>query len=340
MKHSFLFITLLIVFSFAGCKKNRFKKNEFLDALYTNKVQPEIESSINQLETLKLKLNSFIDGVTNLSDVQSSFAEFYLASENIAYYNLGDISKTYIFSRVYKTSLDTSLILEHYNNNSTFSAEDIEGLANTAKGIYSVEFLLNSSTFQDSINSLKFQNYLLANIQQVENNLTQYQTNWTVYSANFIESESTGVSDSYNIVYNRLIHVLEDIINKRLQPLVESNSNEHLPGHYQAIEFALIRTLLIQTRKIFMGYGIENFNSIYINIRKKNKNLAEEISKKLELLIKETNDYNDSLNPNKTADLIQIESIIEKTEEILILLKLDAADELGIILTFGDSDGD
>lgn len=329
-------------FGIYACKKNRFKKENFLSDLYTQKIDPEIASAVSAVDGAIQAWDTYSSDVSesNKTAFYGAFNAFHQEMEKLTFYNLGDVGATYIFSRMYKTKIDTTLIQEGYNAQATFVEADIPPYVNTQKGLYAMEYLLFSNRFKDSLDDTKFLSFMGAHLAYIKSTLTEFQTSWSIYEKNFISSTEGGVSDSYNMVVNRIIHVLEDLSIKRIGKLVETDDATIGVGYYSSTSFRNIQVQVDQLHKVYNGIGVAEFNSVYNNVRKKNKKLADQINEQFDVVIAQSNAMNEELTYYVNEDQATLDLYTGKLNELLKLFKVDVQDELDIILTFGDTDGD
>lgn len=336
-----LAIGLLIGISFA-CKKNRFKKEVFLDELYQYKTSPEINKAIELTTDFQNQWDLYSTDKTT-SNYEAVKTQFHLVSdqmEAINFYNLGDVGAIYIFSRFYKTTVDTTGVMEAYNSQESFNSIDIANYTNTKKGLFTLEYLLFSNSFQDSLTDSKFISFVTSQISDFKSSLIEFQNSWNIYQDNFIKSNGTGVSDSYNIVINKMIHVLEDLINKRIALPMQSNDPSIGVGYYSDRTFKNIKKQVEQLNAVYIGIGTNAFNSVYNNVRKKNKKLADKVSTKFEEIIDLNSVMTKEMAYYISEDPVALNTYNDKLIELLGLFKVDIQEELDIIITFGDTDGD
>ena len=337
----FSVVILMLVIGFA-CKKNRFKKDDFLTDIYAYKIEPEIKASVNTIADFKTVWNNFNahNSPANFTLVQSSFIKMSKSIEIILCYNFGDVAGTYTYSRFYKTGIDTIAIKTLYNEHEVFNANEISSYTNTQKGEFAIAYLLFGETFQDSINLEKYQNFVSAHIDYFGEAVAEMQNNWSIYEKNFTENKQDGVSDVYNILINRIIHLTEELIAKRIEDPLESGNPNSVIGAFTKTGMDKIKTQVQSLNDIYYGHGTTEFNSIYNNIRKKKKKLADEIGDKFSELITKGTSMDGDLSSYITDDSTELLAYKSLLIELLTLFKVDVQEELDIIITFGDTDGD
>jgi predicted lipoprotein len=192
----------------------------------------------------------------------------------------------------------------------------------------------------DSISSAKYRSYLVAQVETLQDNFLQIKNSWDTYETNFVNKSDEGVEGSYNIVVNRIVHLLEDLIDKRINVPLEAADAKLAVGNWSSLAWVNIKTQVSQLNDIYRGNGTAAFNSVYNSVHKKNRKLADEIQSKFENLIETGNAMTSTMEYYVTTGTSELIQYKEALKELHILFKLDVVKELDIVLTFGDNDGD
>ncbi len=325
-----------------ACAKNRFDKEDFLNDLYVQKTDPEIKTALNFTLNLQNEWAVYATNpiAENFTRVKTEFVALANHLENINFYNLGNVGAVHVFNRFYKTTIDTTEIKENYNAAEVFNELTISEYTNTQKGIFTLEYLLYGKTFQDSLTDPKFINFVNAHLIALNSAIIDFQNSWNAYEKNFIESEGSGVSDSYNIVLNRIIAVLEDLIVKRITPIIDENNPSLGIGFLSNQSLQKIKIQVQQISDVYRGVGVENFNSIHTNLHKKNKKLAEKVLAKFDEIIAFGGTMTQEMAYYIDNDEATLLSYKSKLIDLLAYFKGDVQAELEYVITFGDTDGD
>jgi predicted lipoprotein len=340
MKKLFPFLVLLVLTG--SCGKNKFKRSDFLQDFYTHKIWPdflETESRVNDLQATIDAFNLNPDA-TNFGLVRDAFKTTLTCFEKIAFYNIGDINAISVYNAAYKTSVDTAEIWSNYTNASVFTADQVSTYGNKEKGIYTIEYLLFFEHATDSINVARYRSCLAAQVETLADNFAQIKTSWSVYESNFVSKSDEGVEGSYNIVINRIVHLLEDLIAKRINVPLDAADEKLAVGYWSSAAWTNIKTQVSQLHAIYMGNGDSEFNSVYNSVHKKNRKLANEIESKFKSLADAGSAMNEGMQYYVTTGSAELVQYKETLKELLVLFKLDVVKELDIVLTFGDNDGD
>ena len=337
-------IICLVVLSsfFASCKKNKFKRSEFLQEFYDYKIDPELKLANDETTSFLNAWDNYLvnQNSDNLNAVKGSFNEALYHLDQIQFYNLGEISQTYIYNKFNKASIDTIEMWNFYDANSIITENDVASLANPQKGFYAVEYLLFAPYLSDSLNSAKYRSWINGYISDISSNLSTLKTSWGVYQKNFTENLDDGVDGSFNIVCNRIIHSLEDIIDKRINPVLLSGDIKQGVGHFSDNSLGSIKRQVQQLNDVYLGNGTQIFNSVHNYLRKKKKKLAEEVKSDFEEVISYQNGLSQGFEWYLNNDIQAIETYKQMLTDILVKFKLDVTSAMGIVLTFGDTDGD
>lgn len=341
MKRLF-FPTLLVIILLSGCGKNKFKRSEFLQDLYDQKIWPDLLETENRVAGFSSGWDAYkaSPGATQLTDLKVKFSDCLYSFEKIAFYNLGDISTVSVYNGAYKTSVDTVTLWDKYGAATFFTSTTIQGYTTKEKGIFTLEYLLYASSFQDSMSSPKFVQFMTAQVETLEENFAAIKTAWSTYEKNFVSADDEGVEGSYNIVINRVIHQLEDIIDKRINDPLNAGDLSVAVAFRSDNAWKNIKEMVSQLNSIYLGKGTEEFNSIYNSVRRKNKKLADQISEAFDQVISTGDSMTKSMSYYLSTGSAELVSYKEMLKEILVYFKLDVVKELDIVLTFGDNDGD
>ncbi len=334
-KISLIFLVLLAVLS---CKKNKFKVKTFLPNLYEFKIEPEIKNVVSETDNIVEKWGEINQNSIELGDLniyRIMYENYLNEAYSILLYNFGDISKIYVYNRFYKASIDTIQVIEAYTSNTVFSAEAVQSQNNKTKGIAAIEYLLYNVNANDSIlTSQNYRNYIQYQLKALSLEVSNIQVSWSVYQGNFESMVDEGVEGSYNVLVNRIIHVLEDLVIKKIgTPLVQV-------GYYNHSQLTFIKSSIQSAYTIFKGEGTEQFNSIYNHIRKKNKKIANQLNADWEILIEYGTNLEADYNYYFNSDQEKLRTYLDKIKGLIIKLKVDVPPLIGISLTFGELDGD
>lgn len=338
-RFSVLFLVVLLICS---CAKNKFKGSQFLQDFYTYKIEPDLAGTADALTHLQTRFKEFNQNpdASNFEVLQDQFRLTLRAFEQIAFYNLGDISAVSVYNAVYKVNIDSSAIWSDYADAANFTTDQVIAYGNKEKGVYALEYLLFFPGAEDSSGSPKYRSFLGAQVGALVENFEQVKTAWSTYEKNFVSKSDEGVEGSYNMVVNRIVHALEDLIDKRINPVLDAGNSEWGAGYWSSTSWSNIKTQVEQLKAIYLGNGTKSFNSIYNSVHRRNRKLADQIRDTF-LALEETGaQMNAAMDYYATTGSSELVQYKEKLKELLVQFKIDVVHELDIVLTFGDNDGD
>ncbi|UKN02194.1 hypothetical protein K6119_01510 [Paracrocinitomix mangrovi] len=341
MRFSFL-VFLIFLIGFSSCKKSRFKRSDFLQEFYDYKVKPDLLNLNSQVFDLQ---NKWLDYLNNQSNsnfdlFKDQFDLTFAAIDNATFYNLGDISQTYIYNKFNKSGIDTVNAWGFYADNTVVTTSAVASLPNNQKGFYFIEYLVFSDFSQDSLSSLKYQSWISSCIEDLSNNVGDLEFSWSIYEKNFTSNTDDGVSGSFNVVCNRIIHSLEDLIDKRLNPVLEAMDTDQIIGGNSGNGLKSVKRLFFQLEAVYLGNGDQQFNAIHNYLKKKDKKLADSVTERFSDISSDLNSMNNEMEWYLLNDVAALESLKQKLTDLLVVFKLDVTNAMGVILTFGDTDGD
>jgi predicted lipoprotein len=239
----------------------------------------------------------------------------------------------------------------------------IDGLGSRGKGLSTIEYLLFDPALDDAaLLALLTENpqrmdYMVATIENTHTKAEELHDFWTVGNDNygnvFIASEQyNNVShDSISILANEMVQLLENVANmKSGHPLGELDGGMPHPELVEAgrseASIALIISNLESVQRTFNGssgvsdgLGFDDYLN-YLDAEFKSQPLADAINAQLDTTMVA---WQAVEVPLKTAVVTNPESVaqaITETRTLLRLLKADMANQMGIVITFSDNDGD
>ena len=337
MNRNQIILIFLSLITCIACQKSKFKVKTFLPELYDFKIEPELTTLNSEITSLTTEFSDIKTEITdlNIESFRDKYKPFLANVESVNFYNLGDISAIYVFSRFYKSKMDTTKLWSFYNSQPSFHQEDIAAQINSIKGITSIEYLLFNPQAKDSLlGSDKYVNFLHAQLQSAELELENIVFSWSVYKSNFVALNEKGIDGSYNIVVNRIVHGFEEIIKKTMSnPLINSDN-------FSRTRLSIIRASIQQKYDVYMGIGTQPFNSIYNHTRRKKKKLADEVKLDFENLILEGVELIDDYDTYFVQNPSKLVSYRTNIENLMLKFKIDVISALKLTATISDSDGD
>jgi len=237
------------------------------------------------------------------------------------------------------------------------------------RGISALEYLLfdpvNGNTTilsnytANSAASSQRLNYLLGLAQDIHTNAHSILTAWAPSGGNyiqtFISANGNDQNSSIGFLVNQIVAFADYIKNDKIgDPLGEQNNSLTNPACSTCVEtfysnhaFASITTNYQSINNVFFGIGNNGvkglgFDSLLnvLNSTVGSELLSKAVQGKMDTINIEINAFNVPLQQAVTSDASQVTTLFNSSKQLLVLLKIDMVNSLGVILTTTDNDGD
>ena len=232
-----------------------------------------------------------------------------------------------------------------------------------SKGLQAIDYLVNKRGYSDLelVNyfdsSAHAKTYLKAVTEDLLNNITYVDDQWTSYSDNFINDfETNSQGSSISILVNALCLHYEFYVRRGKigLPLGVFNgfSQQAMPElvecyHYgESLPFA-VRS--VQSLKKFIngnnfagqdeGLGLDDYMD-FVNAQQNSDQLSEVINTQMELIITELNSLNDPLSNEVIQNKPAVSTAYDYMQQLVPYIKVDMTSALGVLITYQDNDGD
>ena len=329
-----------------------FDQTEMLAAYYSTTINPRLnnlkiaaESLNNQIQTQDINLGN-IDATRGLYikllDAYQAWEifKFHPSSANGTLYNRLNIFPT-----------DTTSVL----NNNENQISDVSVIVKDQVGIPALEFLLfgNEGMTKKSVaNRLAVGNYtyLRALSQNILDNLSAFQTDWTNYSTSFTTTTGSGDGTPIALFANSFVQDFEYLKNVKMK-IPAGRYDRVLKPHFAEGFFAQksIDNLLLHLDRIISTFknsddlGLDDYCACLSVNRTSSTSLDNDI----------LNGFNNARNTlanlqgkkiqdvlNSPSDLDIFNSVIDQLQAITPFLKSEMIPYMGVKISYQDNDGD
>jgi predicted lipoprotein len=318
--------------------------------------------SVNSLDSAITDFNASPNS-TKLSNVQSLFKSAYIAWESVSEYNyFGPASTTQpVLSGINIFPTSTTQIDANISTNNN----NVNTFANTAaKGFPALDYLLfgaGGSTLVNYTTDAEAANrktYLAAVATDIRTEVTTVLTAWSASGGNYINTflsgTGTSVSSSLGLLINSLDEDFEILKNDRLGvPLGKipvGTTSPVLPkeveAYYSGISAQLALAQLRTVQGIFLGTAGQGNGlgliTYLINAKAKYNGglLSDTIKAAFTLAVSNLQAVPDPLSQTIQANPAGADAAFAQIQQLVALLKTDMPSSLGVLITYGDNDGD
>ncbi|MBE2223587.1 MAG: imelysin family protein [Anaerolineae bacterium] len=338
-----------------------FDRREMLSNLTYQIILPTHETLESSAEALVQSTQIFVGNpnAENLDSLQNAWLETNLAYMATTPFDFGPVHDTRLHSKLDNRPVDTAYIDETLANDTVITTNSVSDIGSNKIGLGAMEYLIfdaeNGDTvilaaFQDDENADRRQAYLLAlaeNIYKTTKNLTAiWDTNGSNYAQWFVES-SGEMESSMNMLVNQMLADLEEIITLRIGfPLGKLSGGVSRPEHVEAPYSQMSLPRIIATVEALQtiysggaGSGLDDYLD-FLGATYEEELLSQVIHNQFDMTLEALNAVEDPLAIAVDTNSGQVEAAYQELNKLLVLLKVDMANHLGIVLTFNDNDGD
>lgn len=349
-------ILMNIVFVCFSCQKNddkeeaSFDRSEMLTSIANHVVSPTLtsfEQAVFTLDSLVKQVNGG-DTVTIIDAIKTQWEVSINIWKKWEIYNIGDIKTTYITNKIDKWPINESFISDFITNNDSITEPFIDGKGSTSKGLHALEYLLYQPGTSDDVkvacqDSVYFQYIagVAANLVTLAGTL---QTEWSNYKGTFISETGNTSSGTINLLLNEQVSILEEILNAKLgKPLGNDNGGTSVPtqveSYYAQTSFSHIEANLKGLEASFTGENELGINSL-LNFLNGNSEFTASVLTQFETCYTALSVISSPLSEAVDTQTIEVQTLFNEIKSLLVMFKVDMANQLGVTITFNDNDGD
>lgn len=193
--------------------------------------------------------------------------------------------------------------------------------------------------------------YLVALSAELKANIAKVVTAWNgAYKDTFTSSSGTDVGSSTGQLVNQLVYDYEILKNYEVGiPAGVQSMGTTYPNKVQAyyskisLQLALLHVQALQNvylgKATNDGLGFDDYLT-KVNAKYNGGLLNDAIKAQFGVAIAKLQTLSDPLSTNITINAAQVTAAYTELQKLTVLLKTDMTSSLGILITFGDNDGD
>ncbi len=333
---------------------NGFDRQAMLNNIAFNIFLPLHEDFVGKAETLNQAVGAFAQNLNpnTLKTAQEAWKEAALQWQRCNLFEVGSMSAMLFHNQISKTPANIELIEEHITKADKIDEAFIESIGSTSKGLPAIEYFLFSLEGNEAvISSLKDGpperlQYLVALAQNLSSKAKRLYDLWIPEGDNFIEKLTTpklGTQEPINILVNAMVAQALGIGREKIgrpfgkitgEPLLETTQ-----GRLSGTSIEQIISNLEVLQLTFNGADGLGFDD-YLDFIDTSDSLAEKVNQKLDGTLDALKKIGDPLDIAVLENPEQVEQAYAEVRELAILLRADTANQLGVTITFNDSDGD
>jgi predicted lipoprotein len=350
-----------------SCKKsdsgsNNTDNNTGFDrkAMLTNISSNIIIPSYTAYQASTVSLNAAVTtfnatpNATNLTALQNAFIAAYKLWQSASEFNFGPAADANLGVNTNTYPADVNQI----NANITAGSYNPQLLANlAAKGLPTLDYLLfgtgadNTDILAQFTSDSKAANrktYLAALSAELKTNMTTVLNAWNnTYKTTFVNSTGTNASSSTSYLINQFIYDYELLKNYEIGvPAGSQSMGATFPAKVQAyyskisLQLAVLHTTALQNLYLGgSGSGLDDY-LVAANAKYNGGSLNDAIKAQFTTSLTKLNTLTDPLSANIISNSTAVLATYTELQKLTVLLKTDMTSALGILITYGDNDGD
>ncbi len=310
-------------------------------------------NAVNAMDAAITDFNASPDA-SKLANVQTLFKTAYLAWQSASEYNgfgpamnnQPTLAGLNLFPAT-TSRIDSNVVSGNY---------DLKVLSNaTAKGFPAMDYLLFSAgatiaSFTTASTAANRKQYLVAVSADIKAEITTVVTAWSATGGNYINTFVNGagnsISSSLGLLINSLDQDFEILKNDKLGiPLGKQPPGTALPvlpneveAYYSGISAQLLLAQLKAVQGIYTA-GLDNY-VVKANAKYNGGALSDTIKAHFALAVSEIQAIPDPFSATIQSNPAPADVAYAEIQKIVVLLKTDMPSSLGVLITYGDNDGD
>ncbi|MEL6559891.1 MAG: imelysin family protein [Bacteroidota bacterium] len=355
---SVLFLSLI---GFASCSNegsgnaNNFDRTRVLENFADNLIIPafkELESNSAKLKTAAAALSENLNQ-ESLDDLRNTWKEAKISWAKAEAFSFGPVKELAFETKINKWPINDFGLETFVNEKNTITAEDVSAMPSNQVGFNAIEYLLFGddalTKLQDSPVRVQLLQALTTALNgHVKKILQQWQGD---YKGKFIADNGIEFGSSITQLANTYLETVDNARNFKVSTPLGLKTDgtikpELVEARYSNFSKQLIIANLQAFKKIFNGQGTAgNANGFDdylkgLNISAEGKPLSKAINDSFDSTIESVQNIEGSLTEALDKNPLQVNDALTEMQKLAVLLKTDMMSQLGLIVTFSDSDGD
>ena len=348
----------------AGAGPGGFNRQALLTNVTDNLILPGHEALSDALRDLAAATRAFAANpdAGTLEATQKAWLNANLARMAVLTYRLGPVDGSLLHNRLDNRPARISFIdNDILAGPLPLDAAYIDSIGSSSVGLGAMEYLLFDPVGGDAAVLAAFSSdggarrreLLVALAAAMPPQAEELRRIWAAdgenYAAAFVAADMDAgeLQGSINMLTNQLISDVEEIINERLgKPLGKRTSGVLRPdlveAPYSGATLPRIIATLQGQRAAFIGgdgLGLDDYLD-FLGARADDGLLSKAITAQFDTAIAALEAIDGPLETAITTDAAGVEAAYQAVFDLLVLLKADMVNQMGLTLTFNDSDGD
>jgi hypothetical protein len=321
-----------------------------LTSIAQNVILPALSNFQNEAKALEKSLKKFQLKPTeeHLQNARQQWRKTDFSWRKCELYNLGSFKATYTRNRIDTAPTKEKYIERFINEAKKVDRNFVMSKGSNIVGLPALEYMLFAGKKTREILTGKRLDYLVALSEALAENATQARTLWGENEDTFkvmTTSQGTDLSSGISMLFNEMIALTEKILMTKLgKPLGKQSGEgakvEMLVAFRSLHSLEEIKANIVSLQDCYNGGDGSGFDD-YLQFLKNDeaKKLSDKFTAQFKL-IKQSLEKISSLENALLTNTQAVEKLYSEIKALLVLLKVDAANQLALTVTFNDNDGD
>jgi predicted lipoprotein len=372
IKKTFYFLSICMAVMACSSKDNPDPSDDtervaMLTNVGTNVIIPSFEAfqaASAELSTAAIAYAGDTKNLTKFQTLKYTWFNAALAWKTASVFTQGPIENEFLSSSIYFTTTNYTGIEKAISQPGRAIDNDyIESLGAPLKGIPAIEYLLFNDAGEGAviggytgINGAARGNYLKAlaeNLKkQADNIVAKWKPGQGDYLKTFVAADGRDINSSFGILSNKMIDLVYTMKDERLgAPIGKRNNGTPQPnlvdGKLSGTSLPFLKAELQSVENAFTGKSLKGIDGKGIDdildksgaksgeilLSKKIKDQIATVKAKLDLI-------NSPLSTAVTAQKDLVGTAYDEVKKLQVMMEVDMINNLGVLLTFSDNDGD
>lgn len=343
-----------------------FDRKGMLTNLGNNVIIPSFDLFYQKSTALEAAITAYATDVKNeqkLITAQNAWLDMAKAWKQASVFKQGPIDDNFLLSNIdFSTKgvyLNPTLLEKAITDGTTINNAYIETKGSTVKGIHAIEYLLFGTSTTTiignytGVNGTKRTAYLTALATNLKNQAKIILDDWKgSYVTTFINADGRDINSSLGILSNKLIDLIYTVRDERIGA-PKGNRNNGVPQPDLA-ESALSNnstTLAINEltglENAFLGRTPAGMNGAGLDdlldklgAKSGDELLSTKIKNQFATVYTKLNAIPAPLQTAVVNNKTEVQAAYDEIKRLQVMLEVDMINNLGVLLTFSDNDGD
>ncbi len=363
---------LVLVWS---CSKNEepgafdtFDRKSMLTNLGNNVVIPSFDAFYQKAAALETATTAYSTDVKNeqkLIAAQQAWLEMATAWKQASVFKQGPVDDKFLLANIdFSTKgvyLNTALLEKAITDGTTIDNAYIESKGSTVKGVHAIEYLLFDKSQRNAnvvggytgVNGANRAAYLKALATNLKNQAQLIVDSWkSGYVTTFINADGRDINSSLGVLSNKLIDLIYTIRDERIgAPKGNRNNGVPQPDLAESAlsnsSIALAINELKGLENAFLGRTPAGIDGVGLDdlldklgAKSGDDLLTTKIKNQFATVYTKLSAIPAPLQTAVVTNKTEVQAAYDEIKKLQVMMEVDMVNNLGVLLTFSDNDGD